>query len=111
MLVIRNEPEVQAAADQLTLDYGPPAFGPSWRTRTEVSFGRRAIDWEIKGVPLRVEVGPRDLANGEITLVRRDLATKENLAFDGLVARIPSLLTTIQFEMLAGARTGAIPLR
>jgi prolyl-tRNA synthetase len=37
------------------------------------SFGRRATDWELKGVPVRVEVGPRDLAEGVVTVVRRDL--------------------------------------
>ncbi len=41
-----------------------------------MSFGRRAVDWELKGVPVRIEVGPRDLATGQVTLVRRDLGTK-----------------------------------
>jgi prolyl-tRNA synthetase len=41
--------------------------------RVEVSFGRRATDWELKGVPVRIEVGPRDLAQGVVTMVRRDL--------------------------------------
>jgi prolyl-tRNA synthetase len=36
-----------------------------------VSWGRRATDWELKGVPVRLEVGPRDLAEGVATLVRR----------------------------------------
>lgn len=42
--------------------------------RVDVSFGRRATEWELKGVPVRVEVGPRDLAEGVVTIVRRDLA-------------------------------------
>jgi prolyl-tRNA synthetase len=44
--------------------------------RVDQSFGRRAVDWELKGVPVRVEVGPRDLALGQVTIVRRDTATK-----------------------------------
>ena len=36
-----------------------------------MSFGRRATDWELKGVPVRLELGPRDLADGVVTLVRR----------------------------------------
>ena len=44
--------------------------------RVEQSFGRRAVDWELKGVPLRIEVGPRDLAEGRVTIVRRDTLTK-----------------------------------
>jgi len=42
----------------------------------DTSFGRRAIDWELKGVPVRVEVGPRDLEQGQVTLVRRVPQTK-----------------------------------
>src|SRR5919107_4818541 len=45
--------------------------------RVEQSFGRRAIDWELKGVPLRVELGPRDLATGQATLVSRAGGGKE----------------------------------
>ena len=44
--------------------------------RTDTSFGRRVVDWELKGVPVRVEVGPRELAEGEVVLVRRDTGTK-----------------------------------
>ena len=39
--------------------------------RVDTGFGRRSIDWELKGVPVRVEVGPRDLAEGKVTLVTR----------------------------------------
>ena len=48
--------------------------------RVDQSFGRRAVDWELKGVPVRVEVGPRDLAEGNVTLVRRDTATSRPVA-------------------------------
>ena len=40
--------------------------------RVDTTFGRRAVDWELKGVPVRLEVGPRDLAEGNVTVVRRD---------------------------------------
>ena len=48
------------------------ASGSQLDDRVDISFGRRATDWELKGVPVRIEVGPRDLAEGEVTLVRRD---------------------------------------
>ena len=48
-------------------------------------FGRRATDWELKGVPVRIELGPRDLAEGVVTLVRRDTGDKEPVALDGVV--------------------------
>ena len=52
--------------------------------RTDTSFGRRVVDWELKGVPVRVEVGPRELAAGEAVLVRRDSGTKTTVPLDGL---------------------------
>jgi len=44
--------------------------------RVDTSFGRRAVEWELKGIPVRIEVGPRDLAAGNATLVRRDSGDK-----------------------------------
>ena len=64
---------------------------------------RRAVDWELKGVPLRVEVGPRDLANGEVTVVRRDRADKTQARIEGLAAGVPALLEQIQADLLAEA--------
>ena len=45
-------------------------------SQTAVSFGRRSTDWEIKGVPVRVELGPRDVEEGVGVLVRRDTSEK-----------------------------------
>ena len=70
---------------------------------TDVSFGRRATDWELKGVPVRVEVGPRDLADGEVTLVRRDTGEKVQVPVGEVAARVGPLLDTIQADMLAAA--------
>ena len=54
--------------------------------RTSVSFGRRATDWELKGVPVRLELGPRDLAAGAVTVVRRDTGEKSQVPLDQAVA-------------------------
>jgi len=60
------------------------------------SFGRRVTDWELKGVPVRVEVGPRDLAEGKVTVVRRDTRTKMVVARNALTGTVTSLLEDIQ---------------
>jgi prolyl-tRNA synthetase len=77
------------------------------RTRLDdqvaTSFGRRATDWELKGVPVRVEVGPRDLAQGTVTLVRRDTGHKQQVAVDAAVARVGELVDEIQRDLLAAA--------
>jgi len=71
--------------------------------RVDVGFGRRATDWELKGVPVRVEVGPRDLAEGTVTLVRRDTSEKEAVSVADLTTRVAALLELVQADMLAAA--------
>ena len=71
----------------------------------DIQFGRRAVDWELKGVPLRLEVGPRDLAAGEATIVNRiSGAEKASVALDGLGGEVARLLATEQDAMLEAAR-------
>ncbi|MER6627787.1 proline--tRNA ligase [Streptomyces sp. NPDC000987] len=72
--------------------------------RTDTPFGRRAVDWELKGVPVRVEVGPRDLAAGTAMLVRRIPGGKEPVALDSLAALLPAILEEDQALLLAQSR-------
>ena len=67
------------------------------------SFGRRLTDWEIKGVPVRIEVGPRDLAQGVVAMARRDSGAKVTLAIESLATQVPDLLEEIQGLMFEGA--------
>ena len=68
------------------------------------SFGRRATDWELKGVPVRVEVGPRDLAQGTVTVARRDTGDKHQVALSEVAGRVAALLEQVQADLLASAR-------
>jgi prolyl-tRNA synthetase len=63
--------------------------------RTDTSFGRRVVDWELKGVPLRIEVGPRDLAQGEVVIARRDTGTKSSVALGQVGAAVSQALDAI----------------
>ncbi|MFF4541232.1 proline--tRNA ligase [Streptomyces aureus] len=72
--------------------------------RTDTPFGRRAVDWELKGVPVRVEVGPRDLENGTAMLVRRIPGGKEPVALEALAALLPAILEEDQALLLAQSR-------
>jgi len=67
------------------------------------SFGRRATDWEIKGVPLRIELGPRDLANGEVTVARRDTNEKAQVPLTTTVAHAQILLEDMQRLLYSAA--------
>ena len=58
--------------------------------------GFKFAEYELKGVPLRLAMGGRDLENGTVELARRDTLTKETVAFDGIVETIQALLKEIQ---------------
>jgi prolyl-tRNA synthetase len=72
--------------------------------RTDTPFGRRAVDWELKGVPVRIEIGPRDLESGTAMLVRRIPGGKTPVALDSLAALLPGLLEEDQALLLRQSR-------
>jgi prolyl-tRNA synthetase len=66
--------------------------------------GAKYYDWELRGVPLRLELGPRDLANQQGVLVRRDTKEKKPVSLGVLGEEVEELLEHIQQDMLAVAR-------
>ncbi|CCM00723.1 uncharacterized protein FIBRA_02763 [Fibroporia radiculosa] len=66
--------------------------------------GFKFNDWEQKGVPLRLEIGPADLAKQQTLSVRRDTGTKAPLPLADLMASVPKLLDTIQADMFKRAQ-------
>ncbi|GAA3766123.1 proline--tRNA ligase [Streptomyces chiangmaiensis] len=72
--------------------------------RTDTPFGRRAVDWELKGVPVRIEVGPRDLENGTAMLARRIPGGKEPVALESLAGLLPGILEEDQALLLKQSR-------
>ena len=71
--------------------------------RADIPFGRRAVDWELRGVPIRIEVGPRDLAANQVTLVRRIPGTKTPAPLDGLADAVRVALVEDQVALFAQA--------
>lgn len=72
--------------------------------RTDTPFGRRAVDWELKGVPVRIEIGPRDLESGTAVLARRIPGGKEPVALDALAGLLPAILEEDQALLLRQSR-------
>ncbi|MBU6364615.1 MAG: proline--tRNA ligase [Gemmatimonadetes bacterium] len=72
--------------------------------RVGIKPGAKYYHWELRGIPLRLEIGPRDLASGAGLLVRRDTREKRPMAFDALRAELPAVLEGMQADMLAAAR-------
>src|SRR5690606_34736424 len=58
--------------------------------------GFKFAEWELKGVPVRIAIGARDMANGTVEIARRDTQSKETVAQEGLAERIVQLLDDIQ---------------
>ena len=73
--------------------------------RDTLSPGYKFNDWELKGVPVRLEIGPRDVENGVATVFRRDTCEKSPLPLDGLAQSLPALLDAIQAELFAQAKS------
>jgi prolyl-tRNA synthetase len=79
VMVVKDSDEVQAAARKIYEELKGVGVRVKLDSRGDVAFGRRAVDAELKGYPVRVEIGPRDVTNGEATLVRRVAGTKETV--------------------------------
>jgi prolyl-tRNA synthetase len=103
VMAIRDDDGVADAARSLVAELTGTGVRARLDDRTDTSFGRRATEWEIKGVPVRIEVGPRDLANGEVTVVRRDTNEKQQVSLDAGPALVSELLDQIQEALLAQA--------
>jgi prolyl-tRNA synthetase len=71
---------------------------------TDKSPGFKFAECEMRGIPLRVEIGPRDIENNQCVVVRRDTGEKITVSLDELEAKVAELLDTIQKDMLEAAR-------
>ncbi|EJX04282.1 prolyl-tRNA synthetase, partial [gut metagenome] len=68
------------------------------------SLGWKCAQYEMKGVPLRLEIGPRDIENGEFMAVRRDNREKTSVKIEEAVERVNQLLGDVQNGMYAKAK-------
>lgn len=77
-------------------------------TREELTPGFKFNDWEMRGVPLRMEIGPKDVANQTVALARRDVPGKEGKQFvpqEGIIGTVTRLLNDIQHNLFQQAKT------
>ena len=82
------------------------AFRVKLDTREEMTPGFKFNDWELRGVPLRVEIGPKDVAKNAVMLARRDIPGrdgKSSIEMDKLSGQVSAMLDTIQAAMLQRA--------
>ncbi|MBI5391114.1 proline--tRNA ligase [Candidatus Woesearchaeota archaeon] len=72
--------------------------------REEYTSGWKFNQWEMKGVPLRVELGPKDMEKKQVVIVRRDTAEKKFVSWDDLIPTITQLLDDIHHHLLSKAK-------
>lgn len=71
--------------------------------RPEFTPGYKYNDWEMRGVPLRIEIGPRDLARNEVVVARRDTGEKRSVPLERLAEEVSGLLDAVQRELFRQA--------
>ena len=102
VLLVKDEGEAAATARKLHAELVAAGVRAHLDDRDQ-QYGRRAIDWELKGVPVRLEVGPRDLAEGHVGIIRRDTGDRELLPVDAAVPKAVAALDEVQTGLFAEA--------
>jgi prolyl-tRNA synthetase len=107
--IFKNDTEkskVMEAADRIFKELKDAGIRLKMDDRDNVSSGFKFNDWEMRGVPLRVEIGPRDVEKGTVALARRDRPGREGKSFvqqAGLAGTVSLLLSEIQDALLKRA--------
>jgi prolyl-tRNA synthetase len=96
VMVVKDGDGVAAAAGKLRDALRDAGVRVALDDRVDTAFGRRAVDAELKGYPIRVEVGPRDLASGTVTLVRRVDGSKTPTPVADVVSLVTAALEADQ---------------
>jgi prolyl-tRNA synthetase len=88
--------EVLPIAEKLKSDLIEMGVRVELDQREEFTPGWKFSEWEMRGVPLRIEIGPRDVKENQVVCVRRDSGNKETVPLDSLRIRLPEILSDIQ---------------
>jgi prolyl-tRNA synthetase len=90
---------ISIVANELVAQFKKLGISVKFDNRTTQKPGFKFAEWELKGVPVRIAIGPKDLENGTFEIARRDTLTKEVIAKDGAVNYISNLLEQIQKDL------------
>ena len=107
--IFKNDAEkekVMEVADRLFSELKAAGVRVKFDDRDNVSSGFKFNDWEMRGVPVRVEIGPKDVEKGTVALARRDKPGKEGKTFvsqEGIADTVKNLLTDVQASLLKRA--------
>ena len=106
--IYKSEEDLNAiteVANEIISDLRAKNISVKFDNRTTHRPGAKFAQHELQGVPLRLAIGARDLANGTVELARRDTLTKEVVPLDGLVEKVDRLMTEIQDTLFNKAKS------
>lgn len=95
--------KITSVVNDLMIQFKKLNISVKFDNRTTQKPGFKFAEWELKGVPVRIAVGPKDLENGTFEVARRDTLSKEVVSQDGIVMYINDLLETIQSDLFEKA--------
>jgi len=104
--IFRNEDELNKVTDAINpiiKSLRQLGYAVKFDNRDTHKPGFKFAEWELKGVPVRLAIGPRDLENGTVEVARRDTKTKETRKLQDVASEIPKLLDAIQENMFQKA--------
>jgi prolyl-tRNA synthetase len=103
----KSEEEKQAIRDFVAnlLEQLPPEWQVQFDDREEYKPGYKYNEWELKGIPLRLEIGPRDLREEQVMMARRDTGEKRAVPMGQLHQAMEEWLAAIQTDLLTQSRT------
>jgi len=91
--------EITTVANGLITEFKKLNITVKFDNRTTQKPGFKFAEWELKGVPVRIAIGPKDIENGTFEVARRDILTKEIISKDGIAIYIKNLLEQIQIDL------------
>ena len=95
--------QINAIANELVLKFRELKMSVKYDDRTTQKPGFKFAEWELKGVPVRIAIGPKDIENATFEVARRDLLSKEIIANDLVVSYVSDLLEKIQSNLFDSA--------
>jgi prolyl-tRNA synthetase len=90
---------VSVVANELVAQFKKLCISVKFDDRTTQKPGFKFAEWELKGVPVRIAIGPKDLENGTFEIARRDTLSKEIKSKEGIAVYISDLLEQIQSDL------------
>ncbi|MBR4805676.1 MAG: proline--tRNA ligase [Bacteroidales bacterium] len=107
MVPIFNKPEQLGAIlekmNQIKAELDKKGYSVKIDDRENVRSGFKFAEWELKGVPVRLAIGPRDLENNTVEVARRDTLTKESVGGDGVIEKVEALMAEIESNIYSKA--------